>query len=144
MLLGAETAPRLVKVGRVRWGTEARIRELRAKGAEQVEYDYVSPDLRLVLNEFQKLSKRDARFRSPDLLRALLSSSTPPFPALSLVYPFSPANPRTPVAIAGFQSGRADPDSGILSRKLVPLALYQVYPATALTPGVSLSGLAAS
>jgi hypothetical protein len=70
-LLGAEIAPRLVRSDRARWGSEARVRELQARGAEQVGYDEVSPDLSRVLKDLQKTSKRDARLRSPALLRTL-------------------------------------------------------------------------
>ncbi|WP_249690881.1 DUF3883 domain-containing protein [Stappia sp. WLB 29] len=71
-LLGAETAPRVVETdGRVRWGEGARYAELRARRAEQVEYDYLSPALSSVLKALRKLSKRDVRQRSPALLRTL-------------------------------------------------------------------------
>lgn len=69
-LLGAESAPRIVRSeGLVRWGNSTRSTELRQRGAEQVEYDLLSPDLSLVLK--QKLSKRDAKLRSPALLSTL-------------------------------------------------------------------------
>jgi len=71
-LLGAEVAPRLSRLDeRIRWGSDARIRELRKLGADQVRHDDVSPDLSRVLKSFGKLSKRDARQRSPALLRTL-------------------------------------------------------------------------
>ena len=71
-LLGAEHAPRIVRSeGRVSWGDQTRTTELRQRGAEQVEYDLLSPDLSRVLKDLQKLSKRDAKVRSPALLRTL-------------------------------------------------------------------------
>lgn len=71
-LLGAETAPRIAQSeGLVRWGNSTRIAELRRCEAEQVEYDLLSPDLNRVLKNLQKLSKREAKFRSPALLRTL-------------------------------------------------------------------------
>lgn len=71
-LLGAETSPRVVQTDeRVRWGEGARYAELRARSAEQVKYDYLSPALSSVLKALRKLSKRDARQRSPALLRTL-------------------------------------------------------------------------
>lgn len=71
-LLGAETAPRVVRTdGRVRWGDGRRVQELSARNAEQVEYDLLSPDLASVLKSLQNLNKRDAKQRSPALLRTL-------------------------------------------------------------------------
>ena len=72
MLLGAEVTPRLERTGTVRGGGSAtRVRELRAAGAEQVEYDYVSPDLDRVVKELHRTSNKAAKSRSPALLRAL-------------------------------------------------------------------------
>lgn len=74
MLLGVEAAPRLSETGRVRWGSGARLAELGAVGAEEVEYDYVSQDLEAVLKDLLKAPKKDAKVRSPALLRTLSRS----------------------------------------------------------------------
>jgi Domain of unknown function (DUF3883) len=71
LLLGAEVAPRLQQTGAAMWGSAARIKELRATGAEQVTRDYVSPDLDRVLKHLQLASRKDAKTRSPALMRAL-------------------------------------------------------------------------
>jgi hypothetical protein len=71
MLLGAEVTPRLEQTGGASWGSATRIKELRAAGAEQVAHDYVSPDLDRVLKHLQRASRKDAKVRSPALLRAL-------------------------------------------------------------------------
>jgi hypothetical protein len=71
MLLGAEVSPRLEQTGPVAWGSPIRVQHLRAAAAERVEYDYVSPDLARVLKDLQRTSKKDAKLRSPALLRAL-------------------------------------------------------------------------
>jgi hypothetical protein len=74
MLLGAEVSPRVEQIGTVTWGTPTRVRHLRAVGAERVAHDYVSPDLTRVLKDLQHTSKKDAKLRSPALLRALSRS----------------------------------------------------------------------
>ena len=71
MLLGAECTPRLVKTGTVSWGRPTREKELRSAGAEEVTHDFTSPDLTRVLAVLKKLQKKEARVRSPALLRAL-------------------------------------------------------------------------
>lgn len=71
MLLGAEVSPRLKQTGTVARGSPIRVQHLRAAGAERVAHDYVSPDLTCVLNDLQRASKKDAKLRSPALLRAL-------------------------------------------------------------------------
>ena len=71
MLLGAEVAPRLEQAEVAVWGSPTRVKELRAAGAERVPHDYVSPDLDRVLKHLQRASKKDAKVRSPALLRAL-------------------------------------------------------------------------
>jgi len=71
-LLGAETSPRVVKLEELRYGgSPSRLAELRQKGAELVRFDYLSPDLTLVLKSLLTVSKRDAKPRSPALLRTL-------------------------------------------------------------------------
>lgn len=71
-LLGAEVAPRLSRTDEhVRWGSDTRVAELRQRGADQVRYDVLSPDLSRVLKSFGKLPKRDTKLRSPALLRTL-------------------------------------------------------------------------
>jgi hypothetical protein len=71
LLLGAEVSPRLEQTGPVRWGSPTRVQHLRAAGAEQVAHDYVSLDLGRVLKDLQRVSKREAKLRSPALPRAL-------------------------------------------------------------------------
>lgn len=71
LLLGAETGPRIVKTEKVYGGDGARRQELKVRYAEQVEYDYVSPDLTMVLRDLSHGKKKDAKLRSPALLRAL-------------------------------------------------------------------------
>jgi hypothetical protein len=71
MLLGAECTPRIVRTGVVRWGNPTRIRDLRARGAEQVPYDLTSPDMERVLVALTRMTKKDAKVKSPALLRAL-------------------------------------------------------------------------
>jgi hypothetical protein len=48
-----------------------RPRSVSAAGAEQVDHDLVSPDLERVLKYLQRASKKEAKVRSPALLRAL-------------------------------------------------------------------------
>ena len=74
MLLGAEVSPRLERTGTVAWGNPTRVQHLQAAGAERVVHDYVSPDLTRVLKDLQRTSKKDAKLRSPALLRALSRS----------------------------------------------------------------------
>lgn len=71
LLLGTEVAPRLMRLPRVAWGSPARVKHLIAEGAEQVSYDYASPDLQKVLKSLSVCSKKEAKKRSPELLRAL-------------------------------------------------------------------------
>jgi hypothetical protein len=71
MLLGTEVSPRLKQTGTIAWGSPTRVRHLQAAGAERVAYDYVSPDLNCVLKDLQRAFKKDAKLRSPALLRAL-------------------------------------------------------------------------
>lgn len=71
-LLGTETSPRVVKVDERRYGGDAtRAAELRHKGAEFVRYDYLSPDLNHVLKNLLSDNRRNAKLRSPALLRTL-------------------------------------------------------------------------
>ena len=71
MLLGVECTPRLVKTDTVRWGRPTREKELRSAGAEEVTHDFTSPNLTRILVALKKLQKKEARVRSPALLRAL-------------------------------------------------------------------------
>lgn len=72
MLLGAEISPRLVKLeGRRFGGDSRRLAELRERKADQVGHEYASPDLSVVLKDLLRVSKREARPRSPALLRTL-------------------------------------------------------------------------
>lgn len=71
-LLGAESSPRIVQSeGGAGWSSQQRFAELRQLGAERVKYDLLSPDLSRVLRNLPKLSKRNAKLRSPALLRTL-------------------------------------------------------------------------
>ena len=74
MLLGVECTPRLAKTDTVRWGRPTREKELRSAGAEEVTHDFTSPDLTRVLTTLSKLQKKEAKVRSPALLRALSRS----------------------------------------------------------------------
>lgn len=71
MLLGVDCAPRLVKMGTVSWGRPTRVAELQSAGAEEVTHDFISPDLAKVLAALKNLRAKEARIRSPALLRAL-------------------------------------------------------------------------
>ena len=71
MLLGVDCAPRLVRTGTVRGGHPTRVKELQSAGAEEVTYDFESPDLAKVLAALKKLKTKEAKTRSPALFRAL-------------------------------------------------------------------------
>jgi hypothetical protein len=74
MLLGGEVAPRLVRTEGKYWGNATRTRELRAVGAERVDYDWTSPDLEKIMTALPALAKRsskEARARSAALFNAL-------------------------------------------------------------------------
>jgi len=71
MLLGAASAPRLLKTPKSHANDGARGAELRERGAHYVEYDYASPDLVRVLTSLQKAPKKDRKVRSPALARTL-------------------------------------------------------------------------
>lgn len=71
MLLGAENAPRIVRTGTIKWGGQTRTKELIAVNAEQVLYDFTSPDMERVLKALARISMKDAKVRSPALLRTL-------------------------------------------------------------------------
>jgi hypothetical protein len=71
LLLGAASAPRLIKTAQSYANDGARGVELRDRGAHYVEHDYVSPDLARVLASLQKASKKDRKVRSPALARTL-------------------------------------------------------------------------
>jgi hypothetical protein len=101
MLLGAETAPRLERTGVVRWGQGTRMRDLGRVGAEQVAHDFKSPDLDRVLTSLEKApSKKDAKLRSPALLKAIarawdrlyVENRTVPSQHVARVYTYTKAN----------------------------------------------------
>ncbi|WP_444633244.1 sacsin N-terminal ATP-binding-like domain-containing protein [Cupriavidus oxalaticus] len=70
MLLGAETAPRLVRTEPGQRVSGVRSEELRSSNANQVAYDLDSVDLNRVLAAIRS-SKKEAKARAPALLRAL-------------------------------------------------------------------------
>jgi hypothetical protein len=71
MLLGAACWPRVHRVGRIDGGGPSRQRALRAAGAEFVEEDYSSPDLRRVLSAIARANRKERRSRSAALMKAL-------------------------------------------------------------------------
>jgi hypothetical protein len=73
MLLGAETAPRLLRTGLQVGGVGTRQHELRGRNANQVPEDLESADLNRVLEAILS-SKKEARTRGPALLRTLSRS----------------------------------------------------------------------
>ena len=62
------------------------------------------------------------------LMRADLADLVPRTPDLSLIFPFAPTNPLTPVIRDPFASGDTDPTPGILTNDTIPLAIYAVDP----------------
>jgi hypothetical protein len=71
MLLGAESAPRLIESKSSRETGPTRSRDLTASGANSIPEDFASPDLERVLASFAKLSLKERKLRSPALFRAL-------------------------------------------------------------------------
>jgi hypothetical protein len=71
MLLGAESAPRLMRTGRKYGGRPTRVQQLKKANAGSVEHDYTSPDLERLLAALPKIGKRDRKLRSAALMRTL-------------------------------------------------------------------------
>jgi hypothetical protein len=71
VLLGAESSPRILQTGQIRGGLGRRQRELAAIGAELVKFELVCPDFDRVIASLALASKKDAKLRSPALLRAI-------------------------------------------------------------------------
>lgn len=72
LLLGVESSPRIHKLNRYQnRGTDRRNKELWARGAELVEYDYESPDLERVVQNLKATPKQRAKRRSPALFNTL-------------------------------------------------------------------------
>jgi len=62
------------------------------------------------------------------LMRADLTSLTPRTPEPSMIFPFSPSNPLTPVIKDPFVAADTDPTPGILSNDTLPLSINAIDP----------------
>lgn len=71
LLLGAASAPRVVQTGLEFWGGSRRTQQLRALGAEFVEYDFACPDLDRVIASLERASKKDRKVRGAALIKTL-------------------------------------------------------------------------
>ncbi len=71
LLLGAATAPRIVRTARVDGGQGLRRSELQANRADHVAHDYSCPDLDRVIGSLERASKKDRKERGPALFKTL-------------------------------------------------------------------------